>query len=239
LLYNYFKKQSTFKTKVLFLCLIFLFFLGIIASGSRSALLSVFICFLLLAPMKLFLFKNLIQIIFIFLIGYLFLNSDNAFTQLLSERISASVTDNGGNRLIIWKVALTAIVENPILGVGYRNFPSEYGNYLALTSLDNLEELTLGEENRAAHNTILETLSELGLIGLLIFYGFQYKLYRSLKINKLNNSLLLIVILITINVNSLFGDLVNLKYFWLIVAMGFGLIFADYKYNSLFQKSKY
>lgn len=225
LLYNYFKIDMTLRMKVFILGLIFFFLLGIIASGSRSALLSVFISFLLLSSRNYFRLTNVVQLFVVVLIGFVFFTSDNNFTQLLGERITSAVTDKGSSRLLIWTVAIPMIIDNPILGVGYRNFPTEFGNYLGVSTLDLAETLKFSEfRTVGTHNAIIETLSELGLIGLLFFYGFQFKLFRKLNANKLNDSLLLFVILIAISINSLFGDLANLKYFWLMVAMGFGFI---------------
>ena len=172
----------------------------------------------------------MVQFLIIFLIGFLFFKSDNIFTELLSNRIEAAESDKGAGRLVIWKVALPMIADNPILGVGYRNFPSEFKYYFMSTPLPYEESIIFIDKNRVgAHNAILENLSELGLIGFIFFYSFQYSLFRRLKAIKLNYYTLLFVILVAINVNSLFGDLVNLKYFWLIIAICFGFIAAQKK----------
>jgi O-antigen ligase len=232
LLFRYFKSDGTFKSKVFLIGLIFLFLLGIIASGSRSALLSVVVSFLLLSPKNYFRFSNISQVFIIIFIFFLFLKSDNSFTQLLNDRLALVATDNGASRLIIWKVAVSIILDNPILGVGYRNFPTEFANYIGITSLDSEEWLRLGERTLAGtHNAMLETISELGLIGFFFFYGFQYRLLKGLKRNNWNYGFMFFVMIITINVNALFGDLANLKYFWLVIGIGFG--FQSAFYNSI------
>jgi O-antigen ligase len=230
LLFNYFKTGNTIKIRVLIISLIFLFMLGIIASGSRSVLLSVLVSFLLFSPKNYLRLSNIVQVFVIVLIGLVFFKSDNNFTQLLGERIAAAETDKGSNRIIIWKVSLPMIADNPLTGVGYRNFPSEFANYLGIASLESEERSILGDRTTAGtHNSVLETLSELGLIGFVFFFGFQYKLLKGLKRNNWNYESLLHVMLITINLNALFGDLSNLKYFWLIVALGFALKSLNYK----------
>jgi O-antigen ligase len=145
--------------------------------------------------------------------------TDNGFTRYLDQRIELAESDKAANRLIIWKVAENMIEENIFLGVGYRNFPSEFSAYLDNTKLDEDELERIGEKRYVGtHNAFLEIWSELGLIGFLLFYGFQYQIIRKLYQNKSNESQLALILLITININALFGDLANLKFFWLIVS---------------------
>ena len=239
LFYNYFKTDNSIKLKILVIGIIFLFILGIIATGSRSVLLSVLVSFLLLSPKNYLRLSTIAQVFVIVVIGLVFFKFDNNFTQLLGERIVEAETDKGSNRIIIWKVALPMIADNPLTGVGYRNFPSEFANYLSIASLESDERLMLGDRTRAGtHNSFLESISELGLIGFIFFFGFQYSLAKQLKRNNFNYSFLLFVMLIAINVNALFGDLSNLKYFWLMVAIGFGLLANSNKMNLLLSRSK-
>jgi O-antigen ligase len=227
LLFVYFSARYSLKINILIVGLIILFLLGVIATGSRAALLSFLILFLVMSPKRYMRFKTVSQVLVIISAGFIFINSENIFTQLLEQRVAALEVDNGAKRLIIWKVAGSMIKENLILGVGYRNFASEFSNYLRVTPLEYLEELGISKISQAGtHNAVLETISELGIIGFLFFYGFQFHLLKWLKTSKNHISTLLLFILFAINFNSLFGDLANLKYFWLFVSLGFGLKFA-------------
>lgn len=62
-------------------------------------------------------------------------------------------------------VAWMMFRDNPILGVGYGNFPVHYQEYSRLLGLDPRTE------ERAAHNLYLEVAAELGIFGLIAF-GF-------------------------------------------------------------------
>ncbi len=226
LLYNYFRSENKPFVKSISIGLIILFLLATIASGSRSAMLTIAIAFLLILPKKSVKFSTIMQAGFlVILVGYFLFNTDNVFARFLYTRVEATQTDYGANRLIIWKVAQNMVIDNPVIGVGYRNFPSEFNHYLQQTSLDMAEWQQIGNQTRrGTHNAILETLSELGIIGFLFFYGFQFKLMRRLNLHKGKYDLLAIILLIAINFNALFGDLANLKYFWLIVGICMGIM---------------
>ncbi len=230
LLYNYFRVETSQLGKSVSIGFIVLFLLGIIATGSRSTLLSVLLAFLLFLPKNSFRFSTVMQVCLIFLVGYILVSGDNKFSRFLNARIEAAETDKGANRTIIWKVAENMIKDNPVMGVGYRNFPTEFGTYLESTHLVEEEWERLGERRFAGtHNAVLETWSELGTIGLLLFYGFQYKFLRTLYRGKSEYSWFVIVLLIAINFNALFGDLANLKYFWLIIALCMAIMFKNNK----------
>lgn len=238
LFYWYFRSNVTLKSKVFISALIFLFILGIIASGSRSALLSALVSFLIISPKNYLKLSNLFQISIFIIAGFLFLKSGNSFTKLLGERIEAAENDKGSNRIIIWKVAKTMIDENPLIGVGYRNFRTEFSNYIAEAPLSYEEMLRWGDKSKTGtHNAVLEVLSELGLIGLFLFYGFQYILIKNLKNKGTVYGHLIIYILIALNFNYLFLDISNLKYFWLIVGLGFAIVPFRTSYSNLNKKS--
>lgn len=71
-----------------------------------------------------------------------------------------------GGRVQIWRRSIGYIIENPVLGVGLSNFPVADGMNPA-----RLRSLAPGEPMRwaSAHNSYLQALSELGLIGGLAF----------------------------------------------------------------------
>lgn len=207
--------------------LLFSFFLvATIATGSRAAIITTILAFLLIIPQQKITFSNILKIgLLILFLFYFFFFDKNMFASLLASRIEASKTDKGSGRIIIWKVAVTMFIDNPVLGVGYRNFPSEFGQYINLTSFETSEWLKFGGKDRAgAHNAVLEALCELGIIGLYLFYGFQWYLIKSLKKIKSDYSTLIVTMLICINFNALFGDLANLKYFWLMIGICMGIL---------------
>ena len=221
IIFSYFRYDYSARTKTLLICLIIIFTLGIIASGSRSALFVLLLSFFFILPKDTIRFSTIARTLLILcLAGYFLMYTDNGFTRYLNRRIELAQTDKAANRLIIWKVAENMIEENIIIGVGYRNFPSEFSAYLDKTKLEEEERYRIGDRRYAGtHNAFLETWSELGLIGLLLFYGFQFRLTRKLYQNKSNESQLAFILLLGININALFGDLANWKFFWLIVSV--------------------
>ncbi|MFN6358185.1 MAG: O-antigen ligase family protein [Bacteroidota bacterium] len=221
IIFSYFRYDYSARNKTLLIWLIIIFTLGIIASGSRSALFVLLLSFFFILPKDTIRFSTIARTLLILcLAGYFLMYTDNGFTRYLNRRIELAQTDKAANRLIIWKVAENMIEENIIIGVGYRNFPSEFSAYLDKTKLEEEERYRIGDRRYAGtHNAFLETWSELGLIGLLLFYGFQFRLTRKLYQNKSNESQLALILLLGININALFGDLANWKFFWLIVSV--------------------
>jgi len=85
------------------------------------------------------------------------------------ERITHFTSGGGGGRTDIWSVALEAAADNPFTGVGAGNFRSVEPAYgaSARVNLPNVELVV--DRPRVVHNTFLEMVVELGLIGGLAF----------------------------------------------------------------------
>ncbi|MFL5846835.1 MAG: O-antigen ligase family protein [Solirubrobacteraceae bacterium] len=73
------------------------------------------------------------------------------------SQTTGRLTSTGSNRYQYWKVALKAAADHPLKGVGTGGFGPEW-----------MRERTIGEVVRDAHSLYLETLAELGIIGLLL-----------------------------------------------------------------------
>jgi hypothetical protein len=67
------------------------------------------------------------------------------------------LASTGSNRYQYWKVALKAAADHPLKGVGSGGFGPEW-----------MRERTIDEVVRDAHSLYLETLAELGIVGLLL-----------------------------------------------------------------------
>ncbi len=244
IIFSYFRYDYSSRNKNMMIWLLIIFVLGIVASGSRSAIFALLIAFYFILPKDTIRFSTIARTLLILcLAGYFIMFTDNGFTRYLNQRIELVETDKAANRLIIWKVAEKMIEDNLIIGVGYRNFPYEFPAYLDQTNLNADEWERLGDRQFVGtHNAFLETWSELGLIGLLLFYGFQYRLTRKLYQNKSNESQLALILLLGININALFGDLANLKFFWLIVSFCMALVIhadKDKKLKKIFHLKKH
>ena len=143
------------------------------------------------------------------------------------------------NRLIMWRVSIDAVKENPIRGIGYDN----YGDYfLEKDYTDGLRDYT------SPHNNYFLFLSETGFTGFFIFLYLSYYLIKLfflsyIKIPEENNidralflGILLAVIgfLVTGLTETNIGESQTRNFFWLLVGFGFSLnYFTFYKNNDL------
>jgi len=85
-------------------------------------------------------------------------------------------------RLLIWKMTVQMTLDHPICGLGLGRYGMEYGyyqaTYFAQHPGNNHEKYLAGNVNHA-HNEYLEILTELGMIGLLLFLAVIYILWNS------------------------------------------------------------
>jgi putative inorganic carbon (hco3(-)) transporter len=71
-------------------------------------------------------------------------------------------------------VALNMFLDRPIFGVGYANYERLYQDYSRQVGLDQRTE------HRQAHSIYLEVISEMGIIGMLIFGAKYYLIFKSM-----------------------------------------------------------
>lgn len=142
---------------------------------------------------------------------------------------------NGGTgRVDIWTVGWRMVEANPVIGVGAGNFPSSTVHYLlapgAITRSDYIVD-----EPKVAHNTYLNVLAELGVIGLVLFLSIVvYSLRSALRaartfaaagdIDMEIVSRALLVALIGFLVASFFGSREYSKQLWLLLSLGPALL---------------
>lgn len=127
------------------------------------------------------------------------------------------------SRLALWGAAGAMFVQHPVLGVGYGNYRSLYGDYIPGAAPDQLD----------AHNLYLQFLSETGIIGFAVFFviitafaRMAIKLARSPDSfdrlmgiglgGALAATLIHGMVDYLFNVSPQFGTL-----FWLVLALGF------------------
>ena len=80
-------------------------------------------------------------------------------------------TEGANNRTIVWKAGLRMIADHPILGVGAGNFKPMTRKYADVKN----------PYVSMAHNTYLEMLAELGIVGFAFFIATLVAAYRSLE----------------------------------------------------------
>lgn len=87
-----------------------------------------------------------------------------AAPQMLVARVTSHAT---AGRADEWRIALRIFVHHPIAGAGLGNFPVLEPSFV--TEDINLVKVRYDLQGLVAHNTYLEILSELGIIGLSLF----------------------------------------------------------------------
>jgi O-antigen ligase len=115
---------------------------------------------------------------------------------------------------------------NPIFGIGWGNFRTEWSKYFHSSSEDDIRELTDGN-----HNTFLGLLAEVGLIGTLPYLMILYTMFRvGLRVFRGGGGLerefalifLLVVSVYVIDAN--FGDARNTQFLNAVLFLLFGTV---------------
>src|SRR6266487_2046548 len=88
----------------------------------------------------------------------------------LRERVSSITTSGEASPLRVdtWEIALRMTKDHPVGGVGLGNFPALESHYVT-TNINVAEVNSLRRVQFVVHNTYLEILAELGLVGLILF----------------------------------------------------------------------
>jgi O-antigen ligase len=81
-------------------------------------------------------------------------------------------------RQIIWKLGLEAVIKRPILGFG-----AESGEAIYNLAFKNLNASLSGLIIDRAHNLFLDVTMWSGVVGLVVFCGFLFIRFKSLKEN--------------------------------------------------------
>lgn len=77
-------------------------------------------------------------------------------------------SDGGTGRIDIWRVGWRMVEANPVLGVGAGNFANSSVHYLLEPGAIARPDFIV-DDPKVAHNTYLEVLAELGVVGLTLF----------------------------------------------------------------------
>ncbi|WP_099361191.1 O-antigen ligase family protein [Fredinandcohnia onubensis] len=153
--FYYLYNISTTRNKIGFL----LTTMCIILTFSRGAYIAIFITFLLMfifGDKRKGKFKNLLVISLIFIgIGYVINLFGVNYMDFIGSRFSNISNDGGSGRITLWTNAIETFKNNPIMGIGL-NGTLDYNtiNYGSSVYI---------------HNTMLEVLSESGLMGFIVF----------------------------------------------------------------------
>ena len=119
---------------------------------------------LLLVPLGLYLFPT---------------ESDSGSLVIASRAVGdAGTSDSNGFRLLMATISLEMVKANPMVGVGADNFGYELNKYRAAYGAQNPNDTNLAQAENGiperAHNEYLQIVSELGIVGGLIFLWFLF-----------------------------------------------------------------
>ena len=81
-------------------------------------------------------------------------------------------------RMRIWRRGIGYMLQNPLFGVGPRNFQTAEGT---LSELAERQQFGVGVQWNAAHNTFIQVGAELGIVGLAVFLGLLASAFRALR----------------------------------------------------------
>jgi len=178
-----------------------------VETGSRVAFIS--FALILVAGVVLFKTKNIFSKMSVFAGGAItsiifwiyMIQSDTLIQRLL---ISAEKGDLGG-RDVIWKSLLPLIESNPIFGIGKTGYAY-------------FSQITFGE-GTSPHNVILEVLCYTGVIGLIIYLLFLFRVFKKGYQKYKTEGLLLPLLLISPVLGMLVsGQILETKIGWGIFA---------------------
>lgn len=156
----------------------------------------------------------------------------------LNERLKQGLEQEnlGSMRGDLWRAAIYAYGEHPITGIGYGAFKPtlfEWAIEAPGVRIDNFPPGSL-QTGKPVHNVYLESLTELGPLGLLLFLGLLIATARSLRRTgrrsrargdrfMLTVSRALLVALASYAVGSIFLPTVTSRTLWMIVGLSLAL----------------
>lgn len=163
---------------IVVLCLASIVF---ILAGNRSPILALFTSILfvsLFIKHKKYLFISLVGLVLVFAYA-LSTERMGASLQALFDPSSPKTTSK---RIPISLTAIEMIKENPLFGIGAKNFDEEFQKYYAKVDFENrykhyFDETLLEITTTHVHNPTLDILVSYGLIGFLLFLYILYNIY--------------------------------------------------------------
>jgi O-antigen ligase len=155
--------------------------MGLIRSGSRGGFLAFLaVVAFVLVRMTTIPTRSRIAGLVIILAVVLGTANDKYWTQMqtiIHYKEDYNMTADGG-RVRIWKRGIGYMLDRPVFGVGARNFQVAEGT---ISPGAKRRERGLGVWWGAAHNTYVQAGAELGIPGLLLFFGMITTAFMSLR----------------------------------------------------------
>jgi O-antigen ligase len=129
----------------------------ILGASSRGAQLALAVQLVLMFHKQIFRLKTIIPIIILFSVLFQFLPDEQ------KQRFSETGTDKTSQqRIYYWEAGWEMLNSNPLLGVGYFNFPPTFNRYHSDKILFGYAQLP--------HNILVQVGADLGYIGLFVYF---------------------------------------------------------------------
>lgn len=197
---NYFFTVRKTWTKVAMVFAMISIMVGVICTGSRGGLLSLFVGIISYFYLQ---FKDnrkiqirLLLVSVILVISLLILFNSDLLNEIIVSRYIGDDATNTSGRIIIWKEYLKMLISSPlrlISGFGYgasiKAYATLYGNI------------------RATHNDFLTILCDTGMIGLIFLYRFVCMVYKKSSRNAdiLSRAIILLMLTACLSVNIFYS----------------------------------
>lgn len=184
---------------------------GLALCGSRGGLLAIVATFIVLT-LRSKRYRGILAFVGIAALGTVLA----AYGNVLSRFGSATQT-GGAGRTSIWEIGFAAFKHSPLIGYGYANFPLAYDKFFLL-----VPEHYFTNWDRAPHNVLLQTATELGVIGVALLLIAFWTQLRSLRVIASDHPLYPIRVALEASyagalVASIFIDMLEYKYLWLLL----------------------
>jgi O-antigen ligase len=135
---------------------------------------------------------------------------------VLFQRFASAASSGGSGRVAIWQVGFEAFRRHWLAGAGVGNYREVYD-----TVFMTVYQAYSGGWSRVAHNLIVQSSAELGIIGLILVLAFWFGHFFMMRHIKRGDPLFdyrlaLEAGLIALFVASMFIDLIWYKYLWFL-----------------------
>lgn len=196
------------KNKMFYISAMIIIGTAIIYTQSRGALLAILFVFFLHLMNKKQYFKVLL---FSVIVGVSMLWLGNMYDRFSIDEIMQS---GGGGRLAIWYVALDMIIDNFVFGVGIADFANNYNQYAIHTDVG-----FFAGAYRAPHNGLIEIISELGIVGFLLYFMIIVCSMKEASIEFKRKYIFFYYALYSMMIASFFLSTLRDKAIWFVLAI--------------------
>jgi putative inorganic carbon (hco3(-)) transporter len=212
---TYFLQSKKFKYKYILYPIGVLFLVVIVFAQSRGTYIALIAAMLILAYYSTLNTKLRIVLIGVIAVSFAFYLFPDILLDNVIPRTQSGFTETSmGGRDVIWIVGLEMIRNHPIIGVGFGNFTSIYGQYSM--------SLRGWYAESDPHNVFVAFQAELGIVGTIIFAFFLFRIYRRIKSlgsNYATDRAWIMSFFIYIIIGAMTNSLHYTKFFWLALAI--------------------